>query len=44
MPVARKWNLKGLDELAAALRAKRDETVLRDVTEAMTTNESLVLP
>lgn len=40
MPVARKWNLKGLDELAAALRAKRDETVLRDVTEAMTTNES----
>lgn len=40
MPVARKWNLKGLDELATALRAKRDETVLRDVTEAMTTNES----
>lgn len=40
MPVARKWNLKDLDELAAALRAKHDETVLRDVTEAMTTNES----
>lgn len=40
MPVARKWNLKGLDELAASLRTKRDETVLRDITEAMTTNES----
>lgn len=40
MPVARKWNLKGLDELATALRAKRDETMLRDITEAMTTNES----
>jgi chemotaxis protein methyltransferase CheR len=40
MPVARKWNLKGLDELATAMRAKRDEAVLRDVTEAMTTNES----
>ncbi len=40
MPVARKWNLKGLDELAASLRTKRDESMLRDVTEAMTTNES----
>ncbi len=40
MPVARKWNMKGLDDLAAALRARRDETVWRDVTEAMTTNES----
>ncbi|MEJ0062856.1 MAG: protein-glutamate O-methyltransferase [Alphaproteobacteria bacterium] len=40
MPVARKWNLKGLDDLATALRMKRDETMWRDVTEAMTTNES----
>lgn len=40
MPVARKWNLKGLDELASALRTKRDESMLRDITEAMTTNES----
>jgi chemotaxis protein methyltransferase CheR len=40
MPVARKWNLKGLEELATAMRTKRDEAVLRDVTEAMTTNES----
>ncbi|WP_119678076.1 CheR family methyltransferase [Indioceanicola profundi] len=40
MPVARKWNLKGLDELAAAVRTRRDEALLRDMTEAMTTNES----
>jgi chemotaxis protein methyltransferase CheR len=40
MPVARKWNFKGLDELAASVRSKRDEALLRDITEAMTTNES----
>lgn len=40
MPVSRKWNLKGLEELAAAVRSKRDEAMLRDITEAMTTNES----
>lgn len=40
MPVARKWSLKGLDELAAAVRSKREEALLRDITEAMTTNES----
>lgn len=40
MPVARKWKLKGLDELAANLRTRREESLLRDVTEAMTTNES----
>lgn len=40
MPVARKWGLKGLDELASSVRAKRDEALLRDITEAMTTNES----
>lgn len=40
MPVARKWNLKGLDELAGAVRTRRDEALLRDITEAMTTNES----
>ncbi len=39
-PVARKWNLKTLDDLAQSVRAKRDETMLRDITEAMTTNES----
>ncbi|MDD2326066.1 MAG: protein-glutamate O-methyltransferase CheR [Alphaproteobacteria bacterium] len=39
-PVARKYSLKTLDELAQLLRTKRDEQMLRDVTEAMTTNES----
>ena len=40
MPVARRWNLKGLDDLAGAVRIKRDEKLLKQVTEAMTTNES----
>lgn len=40
MPVARKWNMKGLDELAATVRTRKDEALLRDITEAMTTNES----
>ncbi len=40
MPVARKWSLKGLEELASSVRAKKDEKLLRDITEAMTTNES----
>lgn len=40
MPVSRKWSMKGLDELASTVRAKRDEALLRDITEAMTTNES----
>ncbi|MDR3515623.1 MAG: protein-glutamate O-methyltransferase [Azospirillaceae bacterium] len=40
MPVARKWNIKGLDELATTIRTRRDEALLRDITEAMTTNES----
>ncbi|HZH28383.1 MAG TPA: protein-glutamate O-methyltransferase [Azospirillaceae bacterium] len=40
MPIARRQNLKGLEELAQAIRARRDEALLRDITEAMTTNES----
>lgn len=40
MPVARKRGLKGIEDLVPALRANRDETLLREVTEAMTTNES----
>ena len=40
MPVARKWHLKGLEDLASAIRARRDEKLIRDITEAMTTNES----
>lgn len=40
MPVARKHGKNGLEELAGLVRSKRDEGVLRDITEAMTTNES----
>ena len=39
-PVARKWQFKSFDDLASALRLGNDEKLLRDVTEAMTTNES----
>ncbi|HET8728649.1 MAG TPA: protein-glutamate O-methyltransferase, partial [Alphaproteobacteria bacterium] len=34
------WDMKGLEELAASIRGRKDEALLRDVTEAMTTNES----
>jgi chemotaxis protein methyltransferase CheR len=40
MPLARKRNMKGVDELVRVLRARRDEGLARDVTEAMTINES----
>ena len=40
MPVARKCGLKGLDELVDAIRKTKPEAMIRDVTEAMTTNES----
>ncbi len=40
-PVARKHGLNGLDDLVGKIRGFRDETLLREVTEAMTTNESL---
>ena len=39
-PVARKWNFSGFDELAQAILNNKDEALLVDVTEAMTTNES----
>lgn len=39
-PVARKWDLDGVDTLIAVLRAKKDERLAVAVTEAMTTNES----
>jgi chemotaxis protein methyltransferase CheR len=39
-PVARRYNFKGFDELAQAIRLGGDEELLEDVTEAMTTNES----
>ena len=41
MPVARKHALKGLEELCEAVRVKRDESIITDITEAMTTNETL---
>jgi chemotaxis protein methyltransferase CheR len=40
LPVARKRNMKSLDELIAALRGRPEGELLRDVVEAMTTNES----
>ncbi len=40
MPIARKQGMKGLDDLAGAIRARREESLLRSITEAMTTNES----
>lgn len=40
IPLARKRGLSGLDDLVKKIRAGGDEPLLRDVTEAMTTNES----
>jgi chemotaxis protein methyltransferase CheR len=39
-PVARRYNLPGLEGLAAALRAAKDQALLRDFTDALMTNES----
>lgn len=39
MPLARTRGLKGIEEIVAKMRG-RDEALARDVTEAMTTNES----
>jgi chemotaxis protein methyltransferase CheR len=41
MPVARKYGFKKLDDLVAAVRLRREEGLLNDIAEAMTTNESL---
>lgn len=40
MPVARKRGMKGIEELVTAVRARSEEALIREVTEAMTTNES----
>jgi chemotaxis protein methyltransferase CheR len=40
LPVARKWKLAGFEDLVKSLRSKPDEALIRDVVEAMTTNES----
>ena len=39
MPLARARSLKGIEDIVARMRS-RDEALARDVTEAMTTNES----
>ena len=40
MPVARKHGLQGLDELIGNIRTRKEESMIVEVTEAMTTNES----
>ena len=40
LPVARKWKRKSLAELAADLRGRPEPALVRDIIEAMTTNES----
>lgn len=41
MPVARKYGFRNLDDVVGSIRLRRDEALLDDITEAMTTNESL---
>lgn len=38
--VARRWDFKSFEEMVQSVRAKRDEKLLSEITEAMTTNES----
>ena len=40
VPLARRRGLGGLDDLITKARTTKDETLLREITEAMTTNES----
>jgi len=39
-PVARRWDFESFDALVAAMKTTKNERLLVDVTEAMTTNES----
>lgn len=39
-PIARKWNYASLDVMTVALRAMPPKELIRDVVEAMTTNET----
>jgi len=39
-PVARKWGLQSVEELANAVRAQRDEAMMQAITEAMMTCET----
>jgi chemotaxis protein methyltransferase CheR len=41
MAVARKWGMSDIDGLARAVRGGPNEELLREITEAMTTNETL---
>lgn len=41
MPLTRKFGMKGLDELIAEVRGKKDPALITEIVEAMTTNESL---
>ncbi len=41
MPVARKHALKGLEELCTAVKIHKNAAIISDITEAMTTNETL---
>jgi chemotaxis protein methyltransferase CheR len=41
MAVARKWGMGDIDGLASAVRGGPNEELLREITEAMTTNETL---
>ncbi len=40
VPIARKRGMAGLEDLVSSIRQSKDEAVLSDITEAMTTNES----
>jgi chemotaxis protein methyltransferase CheR len=40
LPVARKYRLASFEDLVRLIRVKSDEAVIKDVVEAMTTNES----
>lgn len=40
LPVARKRGMDSLDDLIAAVRQRKEEVLIQDITEAMTTNES----
>jgi chemotaxis protein methyltransferase CheR len=40
LPIARKWKFDNLAQLAESLRTRRDAAQVREVTEAMTVNES----
>jgi len=41
MAVARKWGMNDIEGLASTVRGRPNEDLLREITEAMTTNETL---